>query len=155
VSQDPDEPDISTFEDAGIRELDRFLESEIRSLMARDGREMIRWMSTHLNHRSFGKALVTAYIARDQGRERQYIDVRLRVRDRNVVVGGCFDVSRAEDIAKPIFFALNDVLPLDTSRPIATMTGSSARAEIDLQHGDAWGCELWLLRPRGDRPRPP
>ena len=74
---------------------------------------MIRWMSSHLNRRSSGKVLVTAYIARDQGRERQYIDVRLRVGNCNVVIGGCFDVSRASELAKPIFFALNDALPLD------------------------------------------
>jgi hypothetical protein len=61
-----------TDEDAGIPELDGFLETGFRSLMAHDGREMIRWMSSHLNRRSFGKVLVTAYIARDQGRERQY-----------------------------------------------------------------------------------
>ena len=41
VSQNPDEPDISTCEDAIIPELDRFLESEARSLMASDGREMV------------------------------------------------------------------------------------------------------------------
>jgi hypothetical protein len=41
--------------------------------MARDGREMIRWMSSHLNRRSFGKAIVTAYIARGQGRDRQWL----------------------------------------------------------------------------------
>jgi len=114
VSRDPDEPDISTCEDTIITKLDRFLESEVRSLMARDGREMVRWMSSHLNHRPFGKALMTAYVARDHGRERQYIDVRLRVRNRNVVIGGCFDVSRAEELAKPIFFALCDAFPLDT-----------------------------------------
>ena len=73
VSQDPDEPNISVYEDAGVAELDHFLETEIRSLMASDGREMIRWMSSHLSRRSFGNALVTAYIARDQGRDRQYM----------------------------------------------------------------------------------
>ena len=113
VSQDPNEPDISLYEASGIPELDRFLQSEIRSLMAQDGREMIRWMSSHLNHRSSGKALVTAYTARDQGRDRQYIDVRIRARQRNVVIAGCFDVNRADQLAKPIFYALNDAVPLD------------------------------------------
>src|SRR5262249_44750057 len=116
VSQDPDEPDVSTYEGADIPEVDRFLESGVRGLTARDGREMIRWISSHFNCRSFDKALVTAYIARDQGRERQYIDVRLRVRNRNVVIGSCFDVNRAEELAKPILFALNDALPLGARR---------------------------------------
>ena len=105
VSQDLTEPDIP--------DLDRFLESEIRSLMAMDGREMIRWMSSQLNRRSYGKALITAYIARDQGRDRQYIDARVRVRQRNVVIASCFDVNRADQLAKPIFYALNDAKPLE------------------------------------------
>jgi len=112
VSQDPSEPNISTYEDSSIPELDRFLESEIRNLMAQDGREMIRWMSSQLNRRSSGKALVTAYIAHDQGRDRQYIDVRIRTRQRNVVIAGCFDVVRADQLATPIFYALNDATPL-------------------------------------------
>jgi hypothetical protein len=113
VSQDSDEPDISMYEDSRIPELDRFLESEIRSLMAHDGREMIRWMSSHLNRRAFGKAIVTAYIARDQGRDREYIDSRIRARQRNVIIAGCFNLNRADQLAKPIFYALNDAMPLD------------------------------------------
>ena len=116
VSQDPSEPDIGTYEDCRIPELDGFLKSQIRSLMAHDGREMIRWMSSQLNRRSYGKALLTAYIARDQGRDRQYIDVRFRAQQRNVVIAGCFDVNRADQLAKPIFYALNDAKPLN-NRP--------------------------------------
>jgi hypothetical protein len=112
ISQDPSEPDISLYDDSRIPELDRFLESEIRSLMAHDGREMIRWMSSHLNRGSFGKALVTAYIAQDQGRDRQYIDVRIRTRQRNVVIAGCYDLKRADQLARPIFYALSDAVPL-------------------------------------------
>jgi hypothetical protein len=112
VSQDPEEPDISTCEDSCIPDLDGYLEREIRSLMERDGRELIRWMSSHLNRRPLGKALVTAYIARDRGRDRQYIDVRTRVRQRNVVIADCFDVTRAEQLAKPFFLALRDARPL-------------------------------------------
>jgi len=108
VSRDPSEPDISMHEDNGIPELDHFLESEVRSLMAHDGREMIRWMSSHLNRQPNGKALVTAYVARDQGRDRQYIDVRIRARQRNIVIAGCFDVNRSDQLAKPIFDALNE-----------------------------------------------
>ena len=84
--------------------------------MASDGREMARWMSSHLNRGSFGKSLVTAYIARDQGRDRQYIDTRIRVRQRNIVIAGCFDVNRADELAKLIFYALSDAVPLN-NRP--------------------------------------
>jgi hypothetical protein len=113
VSQDSDEPDISMYEDSRILKLDSFLESGIRGVMAHDGREMIRWMSSQLNHGPFGRALVTAYIARDQGRERQYMDIRFRTRQRNIVVAGCFDVNRADNLAKPIFSAMNGARPLD------------------------------------------
>jgi hypothetical protein len=103
VCGDPEEPDISAYQEQDIREFDRFVERQIRILMARDGREMVRWMSSQLNERSSGKCLVTAYIANDQGRERQYIDLRTRVGQRNVIIAGCFDVN---------FFALNDARPL-------------------------------------------
>jgi hypothetical protein len=112
VSGVPQEPEISACQEQDIRELDRFLEREIRNLMARDGRQMVRWMSSHLNERSSGKYLVTAYIANDQGKQRQYIDVRTRIGQRNVVIAGCFDVSRADELARPIFLALNDVRPI-------------------------------------------
>lgn len=113
VTHDPDEPDISTFEDSDIPAFDLFLETELRNGLELDGRELIRYMSSHLNYRSYGKALVTAYIARDQCRDRQDIVIRIRVHQRNVVIAGCFDVSRAELLAKPIFLALNDATPLD------------------------------------------
>ena len=108
VSGDPDEPNISTREEDDIPELDRFFEREIRKLMVRDGREMVRWMKSQLNRRSQGKSLVTAYIAKDRSRERQYIDFRTRIGQRNVIIGGCFDVGRANDLAKPIYSALSD-----------------------------------------------
>ena len=125
VSQDSDEPDISMYEDSRIPELDRFLESQIRSLMAHDGRKMIRWMSSHLNRRPYGKALLTAYIARDRGRDRQYFDARIRVRQRNVVIAGCFDVSRADQLARPIFYATPDGFLLRL--PARPYSGSVAR----------------------------
>jgi tetratricopeptide (TPR) repeat protein len=112
VSQDPQEPDISTYHDSDIPGLDRYLEREVRNLMARDGRQMVRWMSSHLNHGLLGKTLITAYIAQDQGRERQYIDARTRIEEQNVVVAGCFDVSRAKELANPVFSAIRDARPL-------------------------------------------
>jgi hypothetical protein len=112
VSQDKDERDISMLEESDIPDFDRYLECEVQRLMPLSGRKLIRWMSSHLNHRRHGKALVTAYIAHDDGRDRQYIDIRVRIRQRNVVISGCFDVSRAEQLAKPIFWALSDAMPL-------------------------------------------
>lgn len=112
ISTDASEPNIAEFEESAVVEWDATLEREIRRLMGLEGREMVRWMSSHLNRRQSGKSIVTAYIARDQGRDRQYIDVRMRLRERNVVMGGCFNVDRAGDLARPIFLALSDASPL-------------------------------------------
>ena len=109
LSDDPDEPDVTLFAPEAVTDFDRFLEAEVRKQMARDGREMVKWMSSHLNETPNLKGLVTAYIARDQGKERQYIDLRTTVRGKRVVVEGCFDVERASERAAPIFSTLQDV----------------------------------------------
>ena len=69
---------------------------------------MISWMQAVLQETDVGNRLVTAYIAEDQGRERQYIDFRMPVAGRKWVVSGCFDIARAADLAKPIYDALHD-----------------------------------------------
>lgn len=109
LSADPDEPDVTLFAPEDVTIFDRFLEAETRKLMALDGREMVKWMSSHLNDTPNLKGLVTAYIACDQGTERQYIDLRTTVRGRRFVVEGCFDVERADEFAAPIFAVLQDV----------------------------------------------
>jgi hypothetical protein len=108
VSNDLDEPDVANLAQESVGDLDKFLEREIRQLMARDGRRMIKWMSSQLNGTVEQKALVTAYIAEDDGRERQYIDLRIPVRGRKVVVAGCFDVGRTNELAVPVFTALRE-----------------------------------------------
>jgi hypothetical protein len=124
VSQDSDEPDISAYEESGILDLDRFLEGEIRDLMVREGREMIRWISSRLIHEGrLGKALVTTYRAKDKGMERQYIDIRTRIGQRNVIVAGCFNVDRAAELAKPIYWALSDARSLKEHRLNLTPIG--------------------------------
>ncbi len=106
VSDDPTEPDITRFVQADVEGFDRFLEQEIRHLMSHDGRTMVNWMSSHLSETSSGAGLMSAYIARDSGRERQYMDARVNVGGRKVVIGGCFDVQRKDDLAVPVFWAV-------------------------------------------------
>src|SRR5215470_808384 len=108
VSDDPSEPDITRFEQKDVDQFDRFLEQESRRVMAREGRLMIRWMSSHLSVTSRGPGLMTAFVGRDQGRDRQYMDARIRVGDRNVMIGGCFDIRRKDDLAAPIFWAVQE-----------------------------------------------
>ena len=86
VSLDPEEPTIDNCDEASLAAIDRELEECIRRVIEADGRKFKRWMNSHLNHRAAGKVLVTAYIAEDRGRDRQYIDARMRVGGRNVVV---------------------------------------------------------------------
>jgi hypothetical protein len=52
------------------------------------------------------------YLSRENGRERDHIDMRLRIRNHKVVVAGCFDVNRTDDLAKAISYALSDIRPL-------------------------------------------
>jgi hypothetical protein len=108
VTDDASEPDIARFEQADAERFERILEHAVRDSVAHGGREMIKWMSSHLSETSLGKGLMSGYIARDQGRERQYIDLRLRIRDRNAIIGGCFDISRKDDLVKPIWEAIQE-----------------------------------------------
>jgi hypothetical protein len=108
ATSDPTEPDISHFERTDVEAFNRVLEHAIRESMARDGREMTKWMSSHLNETSQGKGLMTAYIGRDQGRERQYFDLRIRIRQSNAIIGACFDISRKDELAAPIWQAVQD-----------------------------------------------
>jgi hypothetical protein len=108
VTGDSSEPDITRFDQPHAEEFDVVLEHAIRSSMAREGRDMTKWMSSHLGETSLGKGLMTAYIARDQGRERQYFDLRIRIRQSNAVIGGCFDIPRKEELAAPIWQAVQD-----------------------------------------------
>jgi hypothetical protein len=65
-------------------------------------------MSTRFTESSGRKGLTTAYIALDQGRQRQYIDVRIHYFGRKLVIGGCFDVDFANELAGPIVSAMRD-----------------------------------------------
>ena len=110
LSQDPTEPDISTYEDNGIAELDRFLQSEVRNLMARGVhptqlRNWVKQLADDPQH---------AFPGRGQMKPEQLEIAQLK---RNVVIAGCFDVSRAAELAKPIFYALNDAIPLENQAP--------------------------------------
>jgi hypothetical protein len=106
VSRDPSEPDISRFEQTDVPEFDRVLHDAILRATSRSGREMTKWMSPHLSETSLGKGLMSGYIARDQGRERQYFDLRLRIRQSNALIGACFDIARKDDLAAPIWQAV-------------------------------------------------
>jgi hypothetical protein len=107
VSTDPDEPDVALLEQSDIQSLDNFFEREVRHVMARDGRELLQW-SARFSEPASGRGLASSYLAKDHGRVRQYIDLRISVDGRKVVIGGCYDVQHSEELAKPITWALQD-----------------------------------------------
>jgi hypothetical protein len=110
VSGDQEEKDISTLDEAGANEFDKFLETGASRIMSNEGRTMRKWMTSKLNEIRGRKVLVTAYIARDGARDRQYIDCRSTVNGRKLVVAGCFDVTRADEFAAPIFNAMQGAI---------------------------------------------
>ena len=52
------------------------------------------------------KALVTPFIVNEVRRGKQHIQARMTSRDRKVILGCCFMVSRAEELAAPVFNVL-------------------------------------------------
>ena len=51
-------------------------------------------------------SLVTAYIAEEDGVERQHVDARMMSRNKKLVLGCSFEVGRAEELARPIMNVL-------------------------------------------------
>jgi len=116
ATDDPDEPDTLTMTTEMVAVFDRFLQRAIREQMALEGRRLVRWMSSQMNNTPSGQGVVTAYVAEDQGRERQHIDARLSIRGRKVFLSGCFDIARADELAQPIVTVLRQVIILNPAR---------------------------------------
>lgn len=112
VTDDPDEPDIETLEQSGVSALDEVLRQGITEQFLADGREMRRWMSSYLNESGRLKGLVTAYIVRDAGKERQFIALRIKVKDRKIVALGSFDLAEERVLAGPIIDAIRSIVVL-------------------------------------------
>jgi hypothetical protein len=112
ATDDPTEPDISTLHQPDIPALDNFLPEEISKQLSADGMEMIQWMSSQLNQSDHFKGLVTAYVVRDQGKERQFIALRFKAKGRKVVAIGVFDIAKKEVLAAPIFNVMRNMAVL-------------------------------------------
>ena len=112
VTDDPTEPDIDTLKQADIPALDSFLRHAISEQFLGDGRQMTRWMSSQLNESNELKGLVTAYIAMEEGKERQFIALRIKVKNRKLVAVGIFDVAEKDVLAAPIFNAIRNMVVL-------------------------------------------
>jgi hypothetical protein len=106
VSKDPTEPDIDGLTQADVARVDGGLQRDITEAFGPE-MPMVEWMSSHLNERAGFKGLVTAYIARDPlVGDRQFIALRTGVLGRKVVLQCCFNVADAQEVATPLFRAL-------------------------------------------------
>ena len=112
VTSDPDELDISSLDENSAKDYDQFLHREIKKTLHNDGIEVIKWMSSQLNETKNLKGLITAYIIKDQGKERQMIALRMRVREFNLVIIGCFDIAMKDELVGPIYNAIGDIFVL-------------------------------------------
>lgn len=109
VTGDPDELNVSSLDDDSAKDYDQHLHRAVRQELSKNGMELIEWMSSHLNEVGDLKGLVTAYVLRDHGKERQSIALRIRVKECNLVIIGCFDISMKDQLAVPIFEAMRNV----------------------------------------------
>jgi hypothetical protein len=115
VTGDTEELNVSLLNEDSVKNYDLYLHQGIKNQLPDKGMELIKWMSSELNEIEGLKILVTAYIVDDQGRERQNIALRMRVRGSNLVIMGCFDVDMKDQLAAPIFDAIRGfvILPSD------------------------------------------
>lgn len=112
VTNDPTEPDVSELEQTDVPALDDFLQRELRRLLTADGREIIRWMSSQLNQSDGIKGLVTVYITKEQGKERQTNALRTKVKGRKIAIIGVFDTAKKDVLAPLITSILRNMVVL-------------------------------------------
>lgn len=110
VTDDPTEPDVREIKDIDVPAIDDQLRKAAEVQLKESGRELVHWTPSFLNRTKSIVGLVTGYILREDGIEKQYIDVRVTVRGRKLVIDGMFDVSKQESLAPPIFSALEGVV---------------------------------------------
>jgi hypothetical protein len=96
-----------------------------------DGCRFKRWMNSQLNHLATGKVLLTAYIGEDCGRDRQYFDAQMRVGQRNVIVAGCFDDNKADELVVPIFWPCPTLFRCYASEVSELGGGGATAASMD------------------------
>ena len=108
VTDDPTEPDVSTMTVPDVPSIDQYLEEGLTQVLKQSGIELVTWMHSTFNQNDAGKSLFTSYIGLGQGKERQYIQRRLRVKGHNMVVAGRFDVVHHKIFATPILRAVQN-----------------------------------------------
>ena len=115
VTGNPQQLDISSLDEGSAKDYDLYLHKEAKKALSGRGMEIIEWRPSQLDETEGFKRLVTTYIVKDEGRERQNIALRIRVRQSNLVIMGCFDIEMKDQLAAPIFDAIRSfvILPSD------------------------------------------
>ena len=103
---------ISSLDENSAKDYDQVLHRNIKKNLHNDGRELIKWMSSQLIEKEKRKILFTEYIEKDQGKERQMIALRMRVREFNLVIMGCFDIAMKDELLVPINNIIGDMFLL-------------------------------------------
>jgi len=137
ANSDPTEPDINSLEPQGVEALDNAMEKSIREQMT-----LIRYMGSKLNQKDGTKALVTAYITDEDGDETQFIAIRTSVGDQKLVMLGTFLVDHSEQLAQPVFNALQDAIFQNSGE----VTNPESTTSTTISNNDAEDFEDPVLR---------
>lgn len=122
ASADASEPEIDGLSVSDVPGVDILLRTALTTSHAEMGMPIVKWMSSKLSEGSLNgtstKVLLTAYIAKDNGIDRQFVVARLQICGRKFVVMGCFDVNKADHLGKSIWAALGSVsiVPIPAAR---------------------------------------
>ena len=106
VSADISEPVVTDISEAQVAEVDALLRRGIENQWNTGDCSLEKWMHSQLNQAANAKALVTPFIVNELGEAKQHVQARMTSRDRKVILGCCFMVSRAEELAAPVFNVL-------------------------------------------------
>lgn len=103
ATDDAEEPNVGELTSSEVPVVDRTLRIAVERDLEAKGNKVTQWMSSQLNEVTSGKGLVTPYIVEEQDRMWQYIALRFRANNRNMVVIGGFDIEAKADLAAPVF----------------------------------------------------
>ncbi len=100
VTNDDEEWDVYLINPTHVEEFDEDYKKKIETNCA-----IVKWMGTVLNDTGAHKALVTAYVAHKDGRDWLFIDYRINIRDRKIVISAGCDNSKTDLYAKLVYDA--------------------------------------------------
>ena len=106
VTPDAEEVEVDALSSETSGDFDLFLHQALSAELARQGRRITKWMSSHLNEQQGVKALVTAFMEEEAGVERQSFQSRMSWANKKLVLGCRWNVDRSDQLAGPLFSAL-------------------------------------------------